>query len=146
MFSSYIISLGLGLQFWEMGLIMTLNSNCWEDYPSSENLTVYHTSECVCVCVCVCVCACMHAYGHSVVSDCLQSHELWPARLFFMEFSRPEYWSGLSFPTPGNGVGIFPTEESNLSLLHLLHWQVDSLPLFHLLSATYVCSKAVLRL
>ena len=56
MFSSYIISLGLGLQFWEMGLIMTLNSNCWEDYPSSENLTVYHTSECVCVCVCMHAC------------------------------------------------------------------------------------------
>ena len=52
MFSSYILSLGLGLQFWKMGLIMTLNSNCWEDYPSSENLTVYHTSVHVCVCAC----------------------------------------------------------------------------------------------
>ena len=51
MFSSYILSLGLGLQFWKMGLIMTLNSNCWEDYPSSENLTVYHTSVGVCVCM-----------------------------------------------------------------------------------------------
>ena len=51
MFSSYILSLGLGLQFLEMGLIMTINSNCWEDYPSSENLTVYHTSLRVCVCM-----------------------------------------------------------------------------------------------
>ena len=25
--------------------------------------------------------------------------------------------------------GIFPTQELNLGLLHLLHWQVDSLPL-----------------
>ena len=28
--------------------------------------------------------------------------------------------------------GIFPSQELNLSLLHLLHWQVDSLPLSHL--------------
>ena len=38
-----------------------------------------------------------------------------------MGFSRQEYWSGLPFPPPG----IFPTQGSNL---HLLHWQVDSLP------------------
>ena len=31
-----------------------------------------------------------------------------------MEFSRPEYWSGLSFPSPGD----FPTQRSNLGLLH----------------------------
>ena len=28
--------------------------------------------------------------------------------------------------------GIFPTQGSNLCLLHLLHWQADSLPLHHL--------------
>ena len=36
------------------------------------------------------------------------------------EFSRQEYWSGLPFPSPG----IFPTQGSNLCLLHcrqLLH-------------------------
>ena len=33
--------------------------------------------------------------------------------------------------------GIFPTLGSNLSLLHLLHWQADSLPLSHLGSWTY---------
>ena len=37
-------------------------------------------------------------------------------------FSRQGYWSELPFPTPG----IFPTQGSNVSLLH---WQVDSLPL-----------------
>ena len=31
-----------------------------------------------------------------------------------MGFSRREYWSGLPFPSPG----IFPTQESNLSLSH----------------------------
>ena len=39
-------------------------------------------------------------------------------------FSRQEYWSGLSCPQ-----GIFPTQGSNPYLLHLLHWQVDSLSL-----------------
>ena len=28
-------------------------------------------------------------------------------------------------------VAIFPTQGSNLQLLHILHWQVDSLPLHH---------------
>ena len=43
------------------------------------------------------------------------------------EFSRQEYWSGLPFPTPRDrpNPGIEP------SLLHLLQWQVDSLPLSH---------------
>ena len=45
-----------------------------------------------------------------------------------MGFSRQEYWSGLPFPSPGDlpDPGIKP------HLLHLLHWQVDSLPLCHL--------------
>ena len=46
-----------------------------------------------------------------------------------MEFSRQEYWSGLPFPSPGE---IFPTQGSNLYLLHLLYWQADSLPQRHL--------------
>jgi len=41
-----------------------------------------------------------------------------------MGFSRQEYWSGLPFPPPGD----LPTRGSNLHLLRLLHWQVDSLP------------------
>ena len=42
-----------------------------------------------------------------------------------MGFSRQEYWSGLPFLLQG----IFPTQGLNACLLHLLHWQVDSLPL-----------------
>ena len=38
-----------------------------------------------------------------------------------MEFSRPEYWSGKPFPSPG----IFPTQGSNPGVPLL---QVDSLP------------------
>ena len=40
----------------------------------------------------------------------------------FMEFLRPEYWSGLPFPFPGDlpDPGIKPTSPA---------WQADSLPL-----------------
>ena len=61
----------------------------------------------------------------SVMSDSLQPHGLQPARLLCQ-------WD---FPGKNTGVGghallqgIFLTQGSNLSLLHLLHWQVDSLP------------------
>ena len=42
-----------------------------------------------------------------------------------MGFSRQEYWSKLRALLQG----IFPTQGSNLHLLHLLHWQVGSLSL-----------------
>ena len=43
-----------------------------------------------------------------------------------MEFPRQEYWSGLHFLQ-----GIFPAQWLNPSLLSLLRWQADSLPLHH---------------
>ena len=43
-----------------------------------------------------------------------------------MGFSRQEYWSGLPFSTPGDLLN------PDLCLFHLLHWQADSLPLYHL--------------
>ena len=59
----------------------------------------------------------------------LATHELLPSR-----FLCP--WN---FPGKNTGVGcnfllqgIFLTQGLNLHLLHLLHWQVDSLPLHHL--------------
>ena len=42
-----------------------------------------------------------------------------------MGVSRQEYWSGLPFPPPQD----LPNQGLNPSLLHLLHWQVDYLPL-----------------
>ena len=45
-----------------------------------------------------------------------------------VQFFRQEYWSGLPFLTSR----ISPTQESNPHLLHLLHWQADSLSLYHL--------------
>ena len=60
----------------------------------------------------------------SLVSYSSWPHGLWPARL-------PCSWN---FPSKYTGVGchfllqgIFPTQESNLSFLYLLHWQVGSL-------------------
>ena len=44
------------------------------------------------------------------------------------EIPRQEYWSGLPFPSPGD----LPNPGSNPCLLHLLQWQVSSLPLCHL--------------
>ena len=41
------------------------------------------------------------------------------------DFSRQEYWSGLPFLPPGD----LPNQGSNPRLLHLLYWQVGSLPL-----------------
>ena len=40
-----------------------------------------------------------------------------------MGFSRQEYWSGLPFPTPMN------LPNPGISLLRLLYWQADYLPL-----------------
>ena len=69
--------------------------------------------------------ACMHAVT-SVVSNSLQPYGLQPARLL------------CPWDSPGKNTrvgwhfllqGIFPMQGSNLSLLHLLHWQVGSLPL-----------------
>ena len=60
-----------------------------------------------------------------------------------MGISRQEYRSGWPFPPPS----IFPTEGSNLCLLHLLHWQANSLPLSHLgnpfkkVSWSKICTK-----
>ena len=45
-----------------------------------------------------------------------------------MRFPRQEYWSRLLFFPPG----VFQTQGSNPSLLCLLHWQADSLPLSHM--------------
>ena len=36
-------------------------------------------------------------------------------------------WAAVSYSR-----GIFPTQGLNLRLLHLLHWQADSLPMSHL--------------
>ena len=66
--------------------------------------------------------------SHSVVSDSLQPHRLWPARA--LRFSRQASWSGLPFPPPED------LPHPGMYLRYLLHWQAYSLPLCHLLAMT----------
>ena len=63
------------------------------------------------------------------VSDPLQPHGLYPARLLCP-------WKRILGKNTRVGCyfllwGIFPTQGSNPCLLHLLHWQADSLALCH---------------
>ena len=68
-------------------------------------------------------CPCMHAKS---LQSCLTLVTLWTHQApLSMWFSRQEYWSGLHVLLQG----IFPTQESNLHVLCLLHCQACSLPL-----------------
>ena len=70
----------------------------------------------------------------SVMSDSLRCHKLQLARLFCLwDSPGKKYWSRLPFPPPGDLLqGIFPTQELNLCLFRLMHWQEDSLLLHYL--------------
>ena len=77
------------------------------------------------------VCGSSVALSCPTLCDCMD----WPARLLCP-------WDS---PGQNTGVGshfllqgIFPTQQLNLYLLHLLCWQADSLPLSHLRSPIYV--------
>ena len=81
---------------------------------------------CVCVCVYMCVCVCV------CVTKLLQSC---PTLCNTVDCSLPgSSVQGILQARKGvrcNALlqGIFWTQGSNLRLLHLLHWQADSLPL-----------------
>ena len=77
---------------------------------------------CVCVCVCVCV---VCPWSLSQVQLFANPWTIAHQAPLSMRFPRKEYWSGL----PLLWQEIFPTQGSNPCLLHLLHWQLDSLPL-----------------
>ena len=86
---------------------------CWQEYRLTETLKYWLP---------VCV------FNRSVVSNSLRPHGLQPAKLLCP-------WDS---PGKNTGVGshfllqgIFPTQGSNLSFLHLLHWQANSLPQRH---------------
>ena len=73
-------------------------------------------------------------YVYSVAQSCqtlLRPHVAYQAPLS-MGFSWQEYWSGLSFPLPGD----LPTQGLNICLQCLLDWQVESLPLSPLAGRT----------
>ena len=61
-----------------------------------------------------------------VVSDCDPMDCRPTGSSLSMGFSRQEYWSGLPCLSPGDLPFL---QGPNLHLLHLLHWQVGSLPL-----------------
>ena len=78
----------------------------WAPCTTQQLLNSYFTHVCVCL----------------VMSDSLQPHRLQPTRLLCpWGFSRPEYWSGLPCPPPGNlpNPGIEPRSPT---------LQADSLP------------------
>ena len=61
----------------------------------------FHVS-CVCVCVCVCACACAHTQLFSHVQLIVAPRTVAHQAPLSMGFSRQEYCSGVSFPTPGD--------------------------------------------
>ena len=80
-------------------------------------------------CGCGYGCMCTHVCVHTQL--CLLFETLWTTvhqAPLSMGFFWQEYGSGCHFLLQG----IFPTQGSNPHLLHLLHWQEDSLPLCHL--------------
>ena len=76
--------------------------------------------------------------SHSVVSDSVTPWTVACQTPLSTGFSRQEYWSmGCYFLFRG----IFLTQGLNLCCVHLLHWQVDSLPRHHLGSPKTSCYR-----
>ena len=73
---------------------------------------------------CLCMFSCVRLFVTPWIVVCQAS--------LSMEFCRQEYWSGLPFPTPGDLPHSGITNSHLFCLLHLLHWQADSLTLSHL--------------
>ena len=99
----------------------------------SHDLSISTTVHCVCVCVrvhvCPCVCVWVCAYLLSHVWFFCDPRGLQPTR-FFCPWDCPGKNTGVGCHFLLQGA--FLTQEWNPCLLHLLHWQVDSLPLRHL--------------
>ena len=74
---------------------------------------------CMCVCVCVCVCVCARAQLCPTLCNPMDS-SLTGTSVHGTSQARILEWVAVSY-----------SKGSNLSLLHLLHWQADSLPLQH---------------
>ena len=82
----------------------------------------------LCVCVCVCVCVCSVAQSRPTLCDPVDCSPL-VSSVHGIFLARILEWVAMS-----SSRGTFLTQELNPYLLHLLHWQVNSLPLCHLQS------------
>ena len=81
---------------------------------------------CVYVCVCVCVCTQLHptlCYPMDSSQPVFSVHEIFQERIL--------EWVAMSSSRISSKI-----QGSHPCLLHLLHWQVDSLPVHHLVSPT----------
>ena len=92
----------------------------------------------------VCVCVWVYIYMLCALLSCLvvSNSFVTPWTItqqasLSMGFPKQEYWSGLPFPTPRESSR--PRNRARI-FLHLLHWQMDSLPLHHLGSTIYINS------
>ena len=57
---------------------------------------------CVCVCVYVYVCVCVCTLSHLVIQFFATPRTIARQAPLSLEFPRQEYWSGLTFPSPGD--------------------------------------------
>ena len=88
------------------------NLTTFGDQKASGQVQPQLTGHCFSQCVCVCVCV------HSVVSDSGTPWTVAHQVPLSLEFSRQEYWSGVSVPTPGDlpNPGIKPESLASLAL------------------------------
>ena len=116
---------------WIFWLLKQESIQCWKWHILFFLVWNYRFSYCLLSCThfpnkhwtfSLCFLACA-VYSHSVMSHFFAT-VVCQAPLS-MEFSRQEYGCSCHFQLQG----IIPTQGSNPLLLHLLHWQVDSLPL-----------------
>ena len=90
----------------------------------------YLVLKCVCMRTSTCVCVCVCSVSQSSPTFCNSRDCSLPGSRLLCP------WDSLGNNT-GLGChsllqGIFPTQRSNLCLLHPVHWQANSLPLSHL--------------
>ena len=73
----------------------------WKSVCTSPWVRFFSCYLCVCVCVCVCVSVCLCVCAQSCPTLC-KPMACSPPGSLSTGFPRQEYWSGLSFPPPGD--------------------------------------------
>ena len=108
---------------------MQINITASNNLTPTRKTLMINVCVCVlCVCVCVCMRACMHAQLR--LTFCDPMHYTPPgSSVQGISQARVLEWVAISYC---GGGGLFPTQGSDSHILHLLHWQADSLPLCHL--------------